>query len=164
MPAASRMRELLCRVSGGVRQWTPCVCSAELMLCCCCCHCICCREAPLRLSCPNAADSAGSCNIEFKPFDGTANPYIGLAAIIAAGMRGTHKSCVATAGFAEPLDIQWFACLAGCGPCSLRVLRQQSAWCCASDIAALCLKWSAMISFVFIINNMNSKQTRVQAL
>ncbi|KAF6262809.1 hypothetical protein COO60DRAFT_573156 [Scenedesmus sp. NREL 46B-D3] len=46
------------------------------------------REAPLRLTCPNAADPAGSCNIEFKPFDATANPYIGLAAMIAAGMRG----------------------------------------------------------------------------
>uniref|UniRef100_A0A383W2T1 GS catalytic domain-containing protein n=1 Tax=Tetradesmus obliquus TaxID=3088 RepID=A0A383W2T1_TETOB len=66
------------------------------------------REAPLRLSCPNAADPAASCNIEFKAFDGTANPYIGLAAIVAAGMRGVEEA----ASLAPPLQVEPAAALA----------------------------------------------------
>jgi hypothetical protein len=30
----------------------------------------------------------GSCNAEFKAFDGSTNPYIGVAAIVAAGLAG----------------------------------------------------------------------------
>ncbi|WIA40825.1 hypothetical protein OEZ86_004502 [Tetradesmus obliquus] len=66
------------------------------------------REAPLRLSCPNAANPAASCNIEFKAFDGTANPYIGLAAILAAGMRGIEEA----ASLPPPLQVEPAAALA----------------------------------------------------
>eukprot|EP00775_Hariotina_reticulata_P007353 gene7353-7564_t len=45
------------------------------------------REAPLRLCCPRMADP-GSCNAEFKAFDGSTNPYLGVAAVVAAGLTG----------------------------------------------------------------------------
>jgi glutamine synthetase len=44
------------------------------------------REAPLRVCCP--AGGPGGVNIEVKCVDGTTNPYIGLAALLAAGMQG----------------------------------------------------------------------------
>jgi glutamine synthetase len=47
------------------------------------------REAPLRLV--GLAGHPGSINFELKTVDGTANPYIALAAIIAAGISGIRK-------------------------------------------------------------------------
>lgn len=44
------------------------------------------REAPLRATAPPSG--IGAVNIEYKAFDGTCNPYIGLAALIIAGMMG----------------------------------------------------------------------------
>lgn len=49
------------------------------------------REAPLRVCCPRGGPQA--VNAEYKAFDGTANPYIGLAAVVAAGMLGEQDSC-----------------------------------------------------------------------
>lgn len=45
------------------------------------------REAPVRLT--NAA-SPGSRNFELRFIDGTANPYLALAAVLAAGMTGIN--------------------------------------------------------------------------
>jgi len=47
------------------------------------------REAPLRLT--GLAGQPESLNFELKTVDGTANPYIALAAIIAAGISGIRK-------------------------------------------------------------------------
>jgi len=44
------------------------------------------REAPLRACCPRGGQDC--INAEFKAFDGSTNPYIGLAALVAAGMQG----------------------------------------------------------------------------
>lgn len=44
------------------------------------------REVPLRVCCPRGGPQ--STNAEYKSFDGTTNPYIGLAALLAAGMQG----------------------------------------------------------------------------
>lgn len=43
------------------------------------------REALLRVVCPGSAETV---NIEYKAFDGSTNPYIGLAAIVSAGLIG----------------------------------------------------------------------------
>jgi glutamine synthetase len=48
------------------------------------------RNAPLRSCSPGTPDGSVS-NFEFKPFDGTANPYLGLAATIAAGIDGLRR-------------------------------------------------------------------------
>jgi glutamine synthetase len=48
------------------------------------------REAPVRVCCPRGGPQA--VNAEYKAFDGTANPYIGLAAVVAAGMLGEQGS------------------------------------------------------------------------
>lgn len=44
------------------------------------------REAPLRVCCPRGGPQGT--NAEYKAFDGATNPYIGLAALVAAGMQG----------------------------------------------------------------------------
>ncbi len=46
------------------------------------------REAPLRLTCPPGGEPLQNTNAEFKAFDGSTNPYIGVAGIIIAGMLG----------------------------------------------------------------------------
>lgn len=46
------------------------------------------REAPLRTSCPPGIQEGRVSNFELKSFDGCANPYLGLAAIAAAGIDG----------------------------------------------------------------------------
>eukprot|EP00200_Dunaliella_tertiolecta_P019124 CAMPEP_0202402976 /NCGR_PEP_ID=MMETSP1128-20130828/4623_1 /ASSEMBLY_ACC=CAM_ASM_000463 /TAXON_ID=3047 /ORGANISM="Dunaliella tertiolecta, Strain CCMP1320" /LENGTH=523 /DNA_ID=CAMNT_0049007133 /DNA_START=152 /DNA_END=1723 /DNA_ORIENTATION=- len=60
------------------------------------------REVPLRLTCPpttNTPDSSpaatpfSSLNAEYKAMDATANPYIALTAIVAAGMLGSLVKC-----------------------------------------------------------------------
>jgi glutamine synthetase len=48
------------------------------------------REAPIRVLPPHNGDPAAA-NCEIKSFDATANPYVGLAAIVAAGIRGCKK-------------------------------------------------------------------------
>ena len=47
------------------------------------------REAPLRLV--GAAAHAGTLNFELKCFDATANPYLGLVGVIAAGLLGIRE-------------------------------------------------------------------------
>ncbi|CAK9134024.1 unnamed protein product [Ilex paraguariensis] len=46
------------------------------------------REAPLRTACPPGVMDDVVSNFEIKAFDGCANPYLGLAAVIAAGIDG----------------------------------------------------------------------------
>jgi glutamine synthetase len=49
------------------------------------------REAAVRLASPVAGAEATSANIELKPVDVTANPYLALAAVLAAGMDGMER-------------------------------------------------------------------------
>lgn len=44
-------------------------------------------EAPLRLS----SSEQGKFHLEFNAFDGAANPFLGLAAILGAGLTGLKK-------------------------------------------------------------------------
>lgn len=46
------------------------------------------REAPIRAACPPGTPDGSISNFEIKVFDGCANPYLGLASIIAAGIDG----------------------------------------------------------------------------
>ncbi|OWM82462.1 hypothetical protein CDL15_Pgr002036 [Punica granatum] len=58
------------------------------------------REAPLRTSCPPGILDGLVSNFEIKSFDGCANPYLGLAAIAAAGIDGLRKKL----RLPEPID------------------------------------------------------------
>ncbi|XP_028111979.1 type-1 glutamine synthetase 1-like [Camellia sinensis] len=49
------------------------------------------REAPLRTACPPGVPNGVVSNFEIKAFDGCANPHLGLAAIIAAGIDGLRR-------------------------------------------------------------------------
>ncbi|KAM7468233.1 hypothetical protein LguiB_015795 [Lonicera macranthoides] len=49
------------------------------------------KEAPLRTTCPPGVPDGVVSNFEIKAFDGCANPYLGLASIIAAGIDGLRK-------------------------------------------------------------------------
>ncbi|XP_004304487.1 PREDICTED: protein fluG [Fragaria vesca subsp. vesca] len=49
------------------------------------------REAPLRTACPPGIQSGLVSNFEIKSFDGCANPHLGLAAILAAGIDGLRR-------------------------------------------------------------------------
>jgi glutamine synthetase len=53
------------------------------------------RETPMRIC---GSPKTGSGHFEFRPLDGTANPYVALAAILGAGSIGIKES--------QPLDIQ----------------------------------------------------------
>ncbi|KAI8476690.1 MAG: hypothetical protein J3K34DRAFT_400151 [Monoraphidium minutum] len=55
------------------------------------------REAPLRATRPGGPAST---NVEYKAFDGTANPYVALAALVCAGMLGLAEG----AGLPPPLQ------------------------------------------------------------
>jgi glutamine synthetase len=46
------------------------------------------REAALRFVAGVSDATAGAANVEVKPVDGTANPYLAVGAILAAGLRG----------------------------------------------------------------------------
>ena len=46
------------------------------------------REAAVRLASPVAGRESATANVEFKPVDVTSNPYLALAAVLAAGMDG----------------------------------------------------------------------------
>ncbi|XP_006662411.2 protein fluG [Oryza brachyantha] len=49
------------------------------------------REAPLRTACPPGIPLDLVSNFEIKAFDACANPHLGLAAIVAAGIDGLRK-------------------------------------------------------------------------
>ncbi len=49
------------------------------------------REAAVRIASPVAGSEAATANIELKPVDVTANPYLALAAVLAAGMDGVER-------------------------------------------------------------------------
>lgn len=48
-------------------------------------------QAPLRTNRSWSSLLEGVSSLELTPFDGTANPHLGLAAILAAGIDGLHK-------------------------------------------------------------------------
>ena len=49
------------------------------------------REAAVRLASPVAGAESATANVEIKPVDVTANPYLALAAVLAAGMDGMER-------------------------------------------------------------------------
>jgi glutamine synthetase len=49
------------------------------------------REAAVRLASPVAGAESATANVELKPADVTANPYLALAAVLAAGMDGMER-------------------------------------------------------------------------
>ncbi|XP_047316540.1 protein fluG-like [Impatiens glandulifera] len=49
------------------------------------------RESPIRTACPPGIEHGLVSNFEIKCFDGCANPYFGLASIIAAGIDGLRN-------------------------------------------------------------------------
>jgi glutamine synthetase len=49
------------------------------------------REAAVRLASPVAGRESATANVELKPADVTANPYLALAAVLAAGMDGLDR-------------------------------------------------------------------------
>ncbi len=52
------------------------------------------REAALRISTGQHSRYEKTTNIEFKPVDGTCNPYLALATILAAGVKGINEKIV----------------------------------------------------------------------
>ncbi|XP_010556518.1 PREDICTED: protein fluG isoform X2 [Tarenaya hassleriana] len=58
------------------------------------------REAPIRTACPPGEPEGSVTNFEIKSFDGCANPHLGLAAIIAAGIDGLRRHLP----LPEPID------------------------------------------------------------
>jgi glutamine synthetase len=49
------------------------------------------REAAIRVSSPFRGREAGSFNVEVKPCDGSANPYLALGALLLAGLDGIER-------------------------------------------------------------------------
>jgi glutamine synthetase len=49
------------------------------------------REAAVRLASPVAGRESATANVELKPADVTSNPYLALAAVLAAGMDGVDR-------------------------------------------------------------------------
>ena len=49
------------------------------------------REAAVRLASPVAGRESATANVEIKPVDVTSNPYLALAAVLAAGMDGMER-------------------------------------------------------------------------
>jgi glutamine synthetase len=49
------------------------------------------REAAVRLASPVAGRESATANVEIKPVDVTSNPYLALAAVLAAGMDGIER-------------------------------------------------------------------------
>lgn len=58
------------------------------------------REAPLRTACPPGIPDGVVSNFEIKAFDGCANPHLGLASIVAAGIDGLRRHL----SLPEPID------------------------------------------------------------
>ncbi|KAG0486133.1 hypothetical protein HPP92_008228 [Vanilla planifolia] len=50
------------------------------------------REAPMRTACPPGVSLDVVSNFEIKSFDGSANPQLGLASIVAAGIDGLRRN------------------------------------------------------------------------
>ncbi|KAJ3690449.1 hypothetical protein LUZ61_019613 [Rhynchospora tenuis] len=59
------------------------------------------REAPLRTACPPGIPLELVSNFEIKAFDGCANPHLGLASILAAGIDGLRRGLT----LPEPTEI-----------------------------------------------------------
>lgn len=49
------------------------------------------KELPVRACCPHGASNGVVTNFEMKIFDGCANPHLGLASIIIAGIDGMRR-------------------------------------------------------------------------
>ena len=49
------------------------------------------REAAVRICSPMSDDRAKSVNLELKPSDSSANPYLALGAVIHAGLDGIRR-------------------------------------------------------------------------
>src|ERR671917_2300127 len=49
------------------------------------------REAAVRLASPVAGRESETANVELKPVDATSNPYLALAAVLAAGLDGIER-------------------------------------------------------------------------
>ena len=49
------------------------------------------REAPIRTASPPGIGVTSVSNFEVKSFDGLANPYLGLASILCAGLDGLRN-------------------------------------------------------------------------
>src|SRR5580704_1456705 len=49
------------------------------------------REAAVRICSPMLGDAAGTVNLEVKPSDSSANPYLALGAVIQAGLDGIRR-------------------------------------------------------------------------
>ncbi|XP_042042819.1 protein fluG-like [Salvia splendens] len=58
------------------------------------------KEAPLRAASPPGTPDGSVSNFEIKAFDGCANPHLGLAAIMAAGIDGLRRKLA----LPEPID------------------------------------------------------------
>jgi len=65
------------------------------------------REAPLRTACPPGVPLELVSNFEIKSFDACANPHLGLAAIVAAGIDGLRRGLK----LPEPVGMNIFYCL-----------------------------------------------------
>src|SRR5918993_4293157 len=50
------------------------------------------REAAIRIASPVAGAESATANVEIKPVDVTANPYLALAAVLTAGMDGMDRN------------------------------------------------------------------------
>lgn len=59
------------------------------------------KEAPLRAACPPGIADGYISNFEIKAFDGCANPHLGLASIITAGIDGLRRHL----SLPEPVDV-----------------------------------------------------------
>ncbi|MDP9845065.1 glutamine synthetase family protein [Streptosporangium lutulentum] len=59
------------------------------------------REAAVRICSPTGKDAAASTNLEFKPSDSSANPYLSLGAVIHAGLDGIRRELDP----GEPVDV-----------------------------------------------------------
>jgi glutamine synthetase len=64
------------------------------------------REAPLRTACPPGVPLDLVSNFEIKCFDGCANPHLGLAAIVAAGIDGLRRGLK----LPEPMGMSFYYC------------------------------------------------------
>uniref|UniRef100_M1BN20 Nodulin / glutamate-ammonia ligase n=1 Tax=Solanum tuberosum TaxID=4113 RepID=M1BN20_SOLTU len=51
-----------------------------------------CKELPVRACCPPGDANGVVTNFEIKTFDGSANPHLGLASIIIAGIHGLRRN------------------------------------------------------------------------
>uniref|UniRef100_M1AKN4 Glutamate-ammonia ligase n=1 Tax=Solanum tuberosum TaxID=4113 RepID=M1AKN4_SOLTU len=67
-----------------------------------------CKELPVRACCPPGVPNGVVTNFEMKTFDGSANPHLGLASIIIAGIDGMRRK-LPIPGPVEPesYDFDW---------------------------------------------------------